>query len=181
MTLPPAVQAIWDEMESVRGQVLAEAGALSQAQADWRPAPGEWSIGEILNHLAIAETNTGKLTTKLTREAEAAGAIRPYPTGLTRFASLPARNPHGTQAPEIVRPQANLPIDKLLDDLRGVRARSRQSLEKIGGLDPRPLTFKHFALGDLDLAQWWMLQATHDRVHLEQLRAVTAAPGFPRG
>jgi hypothetical protein len=37
-----------------------------------------------------------------------------------------------------------------------------------------------FALGELNLAQWWMLQARHDRDHLQQLRAIKASPGFPK-
>jgi hypothetical protein len=47
-------------------------------------------------------------------------------------------------------------------------------------VDPRPLTFPHPRLGALDLAQWWTLQAWHDGIHLEQLRGVKSAPGFPR-
>jgi hypothetical protein len=64
--------------------------------------------------------------------------------------------------------------------MKAARERSRQSIERLGAVDPRPLTFSHPRLGALDLAQWWMLQAWHDGVHLEQLRAVKAAPGFPK-
>ena len=51
-------------------------------------------------------------------------------------------------------------------------------MEKLGALGPRPLVFKHFRFGDLDLAQW-LLQAEHDRIHLAQIREVKAAAGFP--
>ncbi len=180
MTLPAAVEAIWAEMDVIGRAVLAELRPLSQAQADWRPAEGEWSIGQIANHLAVAETQTGKLTTKLVREALAAGALAPYPTDLAAFAPLPNTNMDGMQAPEIVRPEARLPVARLVADLEAVRTRSRESIEKIATLDPRRLTFKHFALGDLNLAQWWTLQAAHDSVHLRQIRAVKAASGFPR-
>jgi hypothetical protein len=84
------------------------------------------------------------------------------------------------QAPEAVRPSPGHPIDRLIADLRAVRERSRQSIEKIASLDPRRLTYRHFAFGDLNIAQWWMLQAEHDGIHLEQLRALKAASGFPR-
>ena len=180
MALPPAIDKIWNEMEAVRSKVLNEADGLSQSQADWRPAESEWSIGEILNHLAIAETHTGKLTTKLTREAEAAGVIAPYPTDLAGFEPLPSVSTEGMAAPPAVRPEGGLALSRLLADLRAVRARSRQSIEKIAGLDPRPLRFKHFSLGELNLAQWWMLQASHDAIHLGQIRGVKASPSFPR-
>ena len=179
MVLPSATEAIWNRMEAVRAEVLQEARGLNQHQADWRPAASDWSIGEILNHLAVAETNTGKLTTKLTREAEAAGALTPYPTELAEFAALPALPTEGMQAPPIVQPERGLPLARLLDDLAAIRARSRQSFEKIATLDPRRLTFRHFAFGELNIAQWWMLQAHHDAVHLTQMRAVKASSAFP--
>lgn len=179
MTLPAAIDAIWNEMEAVRAEVLTEADGLGQRRADWRRADAEWSIGEILNHLAIAETQTGKLTTKLSREAEAAGTIAPYPADLPRFAPLSPASMEGMQAPQIVWPERGLPLDWLVADLRAVRSRSRQSIDRIAGLDPRRLTFKHFRLGELNIAQWWMLQAGHDALHLRQIRNVKASPGFP--
>jgi hypothetical protein len=179
MMLPRAVAAIWDELETVRAEVLAEARGLQQHQADWQPAPGEWSIGEILSHLAIAEIQTGKLTTKLTREAEAAGTLAPFPEDVTAFAPPAPPQMRGMRAPEAVLPERGLPLARLLADLEAVRARTQGSMEKIARLDPRPLTFKHPTLGDLDLAQWWMLQTRHDAAHLAQIREVKAAPGFP--
>jgi hypothetical protein len=53
-------------------------------------------------------------------------------------------------------------------------------VERLGQCDPRRLRFKHFRLGDMDLAQWWRLQAEHDQMHVRQIRAVKAAAGFPR-
>ena len=46
-------------------EILKETEGLSQTQADWRPAEQEWSVGEILHHLTLAEVGTGKLTSKL--------------------------------------------------------------------------------------------------------------------
>ncbi len=54
-----------------------------------------------------------------------------------------------------------------------------QSLQKVASTDPRRLLFKHFRFGDLDLAQWWKLQASHDGIPLEQIRDVKRAAGFP--
>jgi hypothetical protein len=178
MALPPPLEAIWQEMEAVRAEVLSEADGLSQAQADWRPSERDWSAGEIVHHLTLAEVNTGKLTSKLLKEA--AGSLQPYPTDLAGFEPLPERPPGPAEAPPVVRPEAGHPIVELLADMRGARERSRQSLERIARFDPRPLVWRHFALGDLNLAQWWMLQARHDGDHLQQLKRVKASPGFPR-
>jgi hypothetical protein len=164
----------------VRADVLKEVEGLSQTQADWKPGEKDWSVGEIVHHLTIAEIATGKLTTKLTREAEAAGALKPFPADLRELRPFTAGPAAEADAPQVVWPQSGQPIATLVSDMKATRARSRQSIEKLGGIDPRPLVFKHFRLGDLDLAQWWQLQAQHDGIHLRQIRAVKAQPGFPR-
>src|SRR5262249_8113558 len=64
MTLPAAVQQLWNDLEASRAQVLREVEGLSQAQTNWKPGEKDWSVGEIIDHLTIAEVTTGKLTTK---------------------------------------------------------------------------------------------------------------------
>jgi hypothetical protein len=179
MTLPPPVARLWDELQAVRADVLREAEGLSQRQADWKPSDKDWSVGEIVNHLTIAEIATGKLTTKLTREAETAGAGAVFPHDVTEFAALPDWPGGPAEAPPVVWPEHGKPIAELIATMKATRERSRQSVEKLATLDPRKLRFKHFRLGDLDLAQWWKLQAQHDGIHLAQIRDVKRTPGFP--
>jgi hypothetical protein len=179
MALPRPVAELWDELQAVRAQVLREVEGLSQAQADWKPGEEDWSVGEIIDHLTIAEVATGKLTSKLTKEAEAAGTLAAFPPDLAAFAPLPPMPPGPMEAPPVVWPGHGKPIGELIATMQAVRERSRQSVEKLATVDPRRLVFKHLRLGDLDLGQWWTLQASHDGIHLGQLRAVKAAPGFP--
>ncbi|MBI4589164.1 MAG: DinB family protein [Candidatus Rokubacteria bacterium] len=180
MALPQAVEALWSQLQTVRRDILEEVQGLSQAQADWRPSEGDWSVGEILHHLTLAEINTGKLTSKLIKEAEPAGALSPHPADLRAFAPLPPPPQGPMEAPPVVRPEQGHPIGQLLAGIKSTRERSRQSIERLGSVDPRPLIWKHFSLGELNLVQWWMLQARHDADHLQQLRAVKASPGFPK-
>ena len=181
MPLPKPVEALWSELESVRAEILREAEGLSQGQADWKPSEKDWSVGEVVDHLILAEIATGKLTTKLTREAETAGAAGGFPSDLAAFKPFPALPGAGAaDAPEVVWPARGKSIAELLATMRATRERSRQSIEKLGAVDPRPLKFKHFRFGELDLSQWWQLQAHHDGIHLAQIRDIKRAPGFPR-
>jgi hypothetical protein len=179
MPWPDPIDQLWRGLEAVRRDVLAEVEGLSQAQAEWRPGEKDWSVGEIVHHLTLAEVNTGKLTTKLTREAEAAGTVKPFPADLRELTPLAAGPAAGAEAPPVVWPERGKPIGELVADMKAVRERSRQSMEKLAGIDPRPLVFKHFRLGDLDLSQWWRLQTEHDAIHLRQIRGVKSSPGFP--
>jgi len=179
MALPKPVEMLWNDLQSVRMEVLKEVEGLSQAQADWKPGEKEWSVGEVVHHVTVAEIATGKLTTKLTKDADARGVPAGFPSDLTEFRDVPAGPPGPAAAPPVVWPEHGKPIGELIAGMKAARERSRQSVEKLATVDPRPLVFKHFRLGDLDLAQWWTLQAQHEGTHLEQIRAVKAAPGFP--
>jgi DinB family protein len=180
MSLPKPVETLWNELQAVRVEVLSETEGLTQRQADWKPSAKDWSIGEIIDHLTIAEIATGKLTTKLTKEAAAAGTLAPWPADLRALAPLPPDPPGPADAPQVVQPGHGKAIGELITTMRATRERSRQSVEKLATVDPRKLRFKHFRLGDLDLAQWWQLQARHDGIHLAQVRDVRRAPGFPK-
>lgn len=180
MSLPRPVETLWNELQAVRAQVLSEAEGLTQRQADWKPGAADWSVGEIIDHLTIAEIATGKLTTKLTKEAAAAGTLAPWPADLRALVPLPPDPPGPADAPQVVRPAHGKAIAELIATMRATRERSRQSIDKLATVDPRKLLFRHFRLGDLDLAQWWQLQARHDGIHLAQLRDVRRAPGFPQ-
>src|SRR4030095_1886141 len=100
MSLPRAARPLWTATESVRADILREAEGLSQGQADWRPSEKSWSVGEVVHHLILAEVATGKLTTKLTREAEAAGGASGFPADLAAFKPFPAPPPRAADAPE---------------------------------------------------------------------------------
>ena len=88
MAWPVPVEALWNDLQSVRSSLLKEAEGLSQTQADWRPAEQEWSVGEILHHLTLAEVGTGKLTSKLFKDAPQ--PLPPFPPDLKAFAPVPA-------------------------------------------------------------------------------------------
>jgi hypothetical protein len=136
----------------------------------------------VLDHLTVAEIATGKLTTKLTKEIAAGSAAAVFPHDLAELDALPPRpTGPGGGAPEAVWPHHGKPIGELLATMRATRERSRQSMDRLAQCDPRALRFKHFSLGELNLAQWWRLQAEHDAMHLRQIREIKTAPGFPRG
>lgn len=178
MALPQPVERLWDELQSVRAELLREAEGLFQRQADWKPSERDWSVGEILDHLTLAEINTGKLTSKLLKELPAGATT--FPPDLTEFAAVPSGPPGRAEAPPLVLPAHGKSIAELISTMRATRERSFLSIERLAHCDPRALTFKHFRLGEMDLGQWWRLQASHDRDHLQQLREVKAARGFPR-
>jgi DinB superfamily len=177
MALPAPFEALWSDLENVRAELLKESEGLSQAQANWRASDDEWSVGEILHHLILAELGTGKLVSKMLREAPP--PIPPFPADLKGFTPLPPPPPGPARAPEVIYPERGHALETLIADLRKTRERSRQAVERLADVDPRVFKWRHPAFGELDLAQWWLLHVRHETDHLRQLRGVKAASGFP--
>jgi len=178
MPLPAPLEALWSELQSVRSEILKEIEGLSQAQADWRPGHSDWSVGELIHHLTLAEVATGKLTSKLLKEAGDSAA--PFPADLPGFVPFPPFPPGPAEAPPAVRPERGHRVDELAGAFRTARERSRQTLERLASVDPRTFKWSHPRFGDLDLAQWWILQVQHDGIHLRQIRDVKTHAGFPK-
>jgi DinB superfamily len=182
MVLPSEIETFWGKLQAARQEVLKEVEGLSQAQLDWRPAQQEWSIGEVIHHLTLGEISTGKLTTKLLREAEEAGTLSSRPEGQTFFDRLPpppSPLPTGAaQTPPHIWPEHGRSKPDLLAGIRAARVKSRQSFERVATIDPRPLVWRHATVGDLHLGQYWTLMLIHDGIHIEQIRKVKAEPAF---
>ncbi len=180
MVLPSDSEAFWNDLQAARADVLKEVEGLSQAQLNWRPHEKDWSVGEIIHHLTVAEIATGKLTTKLLRDAEAEGTLRPRGQQPPAFDPVRPSAPGPFEAPPHIWPERGRPKDQLLADMKTARERSRQSFERVAAVDPRPLVWRHVLFGDLHLGQYWAIMLGHDRDHTGQIRAVKAGPGFPK-
>ena len=130
MALPQPVERLWDELQSARAELLREAEGLSQRQADWKPSERDWSVGEIVDHLTLAEINTGKLTTKLLKELPD-GTTGAFPNDLTEFAAVPDGPPGRAEAPPLVLPVHGKSIAGLIDTMKSTRERSFWSIERL--------------------------------------------------
>src|SRR5215813_7052693 len=53
--LPATIQAQWELFRNTRLVTLGQVERLSQEQMDWQPAPRKWSIGEVVDHILLAE------------------------------------------------------------------------------------------------------------------------------
>jgi DinB superfamily len=183
VTLPVALQRIAAELEGARSQVLSETNDVSQDQADWHPAGGEWSIADTLEHLAKAEAIACKVVSVTLRRATADGITRPYPSELLEYPWTPPTAPDErwlVPVPELAAPAAGGPIDVLRTTLQEQAPRTFHVLEQLTAIDSRAHMAPHPILGDMDLAQWLRFCAYHLTVHWRQIRELKTNEGFPR-
>jgi len=172
---------LWARVADARKALWEEVRGLSEAQLAFRPVPRRWSIGEILDHLCLAERAMTRSISRLLQHAAGLGQI-----GEPGSMEMPAaqidldlyNQPAG--APESVLPSPERPLERLLAGLEESRERLQEVTKRVEGRVVGRVTLPHFQLGELNFYQWLAVQAAHETKHLGQVRRIKGDPAFPR-
>lgn len=175
------LQAIWEANTAARTALCGEVQGLSDAQLSFRPAPSRWSIGEILDHLCLAERAMIRSISRLLQHAAGLGQIAepgsmetpPHTIDLDLY-----NRPAG--APESVLPSPDRPLERLLAGLDESRERLHEVTRRAEGRVVGNVTLPHFQLGELNFYQWLAVQGAHEAKHTAQIRRIKADPAFPK-
>lgn len=181
-----SVRSVEEAIEIIgkmHAELRNEVAGLAEEQQRFRPVADRWTIAEIVEHVAIVQEGMSKITGKLVKDAEAAGA-RAKPDGsidpvATDF--IPDRSVQRFKAPERVHPSAAATIPESLDKLEKDYQRLCDMRPTIESFDLSAVTFPHPAFGELNGYQWLALLGAHEGRHLQQIREIKENDGYPDG
>jgi DinB family protein len=163
-------------LDAERAALLAIVDRVPSARRTERPAPGRWSVAEILEHISRVDRSVVKMI--------AVGAAKPLtatPADLARAQFTPKRanavreRATRVQAPEPVHPIGGQSIESALEQLASARgslkaaylAASPTVLD--GAVQPHPF------LGPMTLRGWVEFTAHHDARHARQIAEIADA------
>ena len=176
MTLHPELQKAMTLTDADRRRIMARVQGITQMQADYRPAPDAWSVGEVLHHLILIEVSISKLFNKLIKENQRmVGA-----TDTRRVEDMQYAAERPQQAPEFGAPSPGRPVVDLLAELAATRERTKQTLAQYVGAAPSELRWKHQRFGDMGMPHWARFIGLHEGHHLQQVERIMATPEFPQ-
>ena len=163
-----------------RRAVLSAASAVPSELWTERPGPGRWSISHILEHLHRVERSATGVVSKRIAKAREAGHPAETETSsvlgtLERF-GVSDRRGRPLIAPEIVDPAEAPDRETVEKRLAESRAGLLAAIESGDGLALGEIRHTHLRFGELNLYEWILFVAEHERRHAEQV-AETAA-GF---
>jgi hypothetical protein len=175
------LKAIWEENTAARAALRDEVRALSDTQLGFRPGTRCWSIGEILDHLCLAERAMIRSISRLLQHAAGLGQI-----GEPGSMETPSHNldrerynrPAG--APESVLPSPDRPLERLLAGLDESRERLQEVTRRAEGRVVGNVTLPHFQLGEINFYQWLAVQGAHEAKHTAQIHRIKTDPAFPK-
>ena len=145
----------------------------------WQTRPGEdrWSVSEIFQHLHQVEKSCAGVVAKRVAEAREAGHPAERESGSVlgtidhlRVSQLDRK----LVAPERVQPAENPDRETAERRLAESRAALLAAMESGDGLALGEIRHTHLRFGELDLYQWCLFVAEHEKRHLTQLREVAA-------
>lgn len=167
-------------LTDTRDQVIAEAENLSDAQWSFKPGPDRWSVGEVVQHLALAEPFLFALQQKLVGGPPATAEQRKGSSGQDEMIlkMIPDRT-QKVSAPEPLQPAGKVGTrDETVDAFRAARAKTIAHVT--GTSDDLRGRVGDSPMGPIDAYQWLLFIGAHTERHLAQLREVKADPKFPR-
>jgi len=183
MPLSKKIQELVDAVSSYRQALLDSVYGLNEAQLDYKAKGAQWSISDILHHLALTDEANAKLTSRMLRQAQALNLpIDPTPdesvlNSLDSYSDF-LRNTKA-QAPEFVAPQSHLPVDQSLARLKASREKFMESVEHLAPYDLSQLTYPHPLLGNLNMYQWILISGGHERRHNAQIGRIKSEENYP--
>ena len=178
------IQEIVDAISNHRRAVLDAISGLSETQLGYKPSDSNWSITDVLHHLALTEEANLKLASRMLKQAQALNLPPdPTPDGSEINCLEPFAEKLGStraQAPDFVAPQSHLPVEESLARLEASRQRFLEVIEGLGQYDLSLLKYPHPSLGELNMYQWLVIAGGHERRHAAQIERMKAQFDFPK-
>jgi DinB family protein len=131
-------------------------GGTTPAEIDWAPGSGEWSVRQIVHHLADADTFAAARLRRILTESDPA---------------IPA---YDEQVLAERLAYAVRPIEPALQVVDAVRAATVQVLDRLGEADWQR-SGRHSEMGPYSVERWLEFNAAHAYDHAAQIRQVRAA------
>lgn len=158
---------------------LDSVAGLSDAQLNFKPAPGRWSIAEIAEHVALAEQSIFQATERALKSPAREKMAHP---GEMDEKTL---TPISDRFVKAKAPESFVLHNKFKSTAEAVVAfkplRDAHIMYLSETQDPlREHFFKNPVMGDVDAFQWILFMSAQTERHVAQILEVKASPGLPQ-
>ncbi len=169
--------------EETRRELLAVLDALRAEQWSAAAPSGGWTVAQIVAHLQMVESSSLRALFRTLRDGVKAGTARAEDStesvadAMESYIAGPASGP--MVAPAFIVPPGDVNPQEELIKLADARAGLRTWAAEADGIALGGLTFPHPIMGPLNLYQWVLFLALHERRHLSQIQRIlhdTAGP-----
>ena len=162
---------------STRKQLLDMVDGLTDAQWNFRAAPGKWTIAEVIEHLTLVEPGLANMGMRaVTDPARTTGTSKMKDEEV--IAGMSDRS-KPAQSPEVFRPSGKWSTrEALIDEFKIRRDRNIKWLWETR--DDLRGTLVKFGPGTVDAYQMLLAVPAHTERHLKQVAEIVASAQYPK-
>ena len=174
------LESAFRKMETIKGELFDIISRYSEDQQRFRPSPKEWSMLDVVEHLAEAEAGVNHL-------------ILQYPPNESNK-KLTAKNytycwlfhvfflfPIKVKAPAMLKPpQSDLSLKEWAVKWNKEREILQETVESLKDDKLDALVFKHPVTGGMNMFHTLSFQKNHIKHHLHQIKRIIKSEGFPK-
>jgi uncharacterized damage-inducible protein DinB len=170
------IDEVYAANNAIREKFKQAVAAVPAEKAQIRPSADQWSVAQLVEHVAIVNEGMGKICAKLLSKAESDGRTS---DGSVRISAnfvekASASVDQKLQAPEMVRPADEPSISEAMDRLDAAARFLSDLRPKFEAIDGTAPGFPHPYFGDLSAQEWLVLAGGHEARHLTQIRRLAA-------
>jgi hypothetical protein len=181
------LESYLDQLLSITQDAPGIAANLTDAQFNWRPAPGRWSMAECFDHLnRTAHAYMGRLDASIA-EGRSRGLTAPGPFVHSLLDRLILRSMEPPvrfrmRSPRVFRPAPERAHAETMREFQEWQERFADRLRAADGLDLRRIRSRSPAVTRLtySLGTAFAIFLAHERRHLWQARGIRNDRAFPR-
>jgi uncharacterized damage-inducible protein DinB len=153
---------------------------LSDEQWNYKPSPDKWSVGEIAEHIWLAESLLFGAMENALKAPENPNWQEQTKGKNERVINLLTNRTGKAQAPETIKPTGKTRAE-IMKGLAEARAKSvKFARETQAAMNSHTLEHPFKVFGTLNAYQWLLYIPAHNLRHNQQITEVKASPGFPR-
>ncbi len=172
----PRIQELTSYLNTGRMSLREAVEAIPAEMRNQAPGSRQWSVAQVLEHLAIVENRFTKVLGEKLAAARAGGLGVETATSsiLGSWDVTPMLDrTEKREAPEAVRPQG-IDWNVALAQLDDARKRFLAVYQSGDGLALVDVIHSHPRFGDLNMYQWAVWLGSHEARHTEQIREIEA-------
>jgi DNA replication initiation complex subunit (GINS family) len=166
-------------LEESRQEFLAAIDGVTEQQWKWKPAPERWSVGEVAEHIVIAEASQFANVQKAISSAPNPDWEEKTNGKTERLEAVLAPRLGRVQAPEAIVPKGGMTLAQAKERFEEQRA----EMVKFARETDAPLkqyTIDNPFFGTLNAYHWLIYAPLHTMRHDKQIAEVKATAGYPK-
>lgn len=167
-------------MQKTRKDFENSVKGLSEAQLNFKAAPDKWSVKEVSEHIAKAESYLGDSAMKVVSSTPAADEKSPMTGKEDQLVTMITDRSKKFQAPPPLVPNGQWATEA--DILKAFNAARDKNVDFVKKTDEKVLRAheQDGPAGKLDAHEWELFMAGHTARHIKQIEEVKADPNFPK-